>query len=385
MKIAFFTDTFFPQINGVTNTYGQLSKYLNEKKIEHLFFAPDYNDDQSQDCEFPVIRFKGITPKIYPECKLAFPSYGKVLEILLDFQPDLVHIATELGIGFCGLRAARELGLPIVMSYHTSFDIYLDYYHLRYLNKPLWSYMKWFHQFADVNFCPSLHTLHGLSMQGFANLNVWARGIDLHRFNPDHYSAATRSALGGQDHTVFLYVGRMAREKGLDTFVKGIERINKIHQKEITFVFTGDGPYLHDLMALNIPNMIFTGAKRGDELSQIYASCDVFVFPSGTETFGNVMLEAMASGLPGICVNRGGVTDFTVHRENALVCNDNDPESLAAAMEQLLDPALRQVIRQGALRTAKEKSWNSIFDQLMMHYKTTVEKSFHPMPGRIAG
>ncbi len=375
MKIAFFTDTFFPQINGVTNTLGYLSAYLTKRGIEHLFFAPEYPQEPDAPCDLPVIRFKGLAPRIYPECSIALPSYFVVMSKLKEFAPDVVHIVTEVGVGLSGLRAARALGIPVVMSYHTDFDKYLDFYNLKYLSNPLWGYMKWFHSFAEVNLCPSRDTLQCLEQRGIERLGIWSRGIDGERFSPEHASAALRSELGGEGKTVFLYVGRVAKEKGLDVLANSIKALNEKHQDHVLFVFTGDGPYLEELKNENIPNVCFTGAKRGRELSQIYASADAFVFPSGTETFGNVALEAMASGLPVVCVNAGGVTDFTRHHENAVVCEYGDGESLTQGIEQMLNPVLRAKLQQGALATAARRSWPAIFDGLMEHYHTAAEKA----------
>lgn len=374
MKIAFFTDTFFPQINGVTNTFHYLSNYLEKKGIDHIFIAPDYDTEQYDSGEIPVYRFKGITPSIYPECRLVFPQYSKVIEILSTFKPDLVHIATELGIGYCGLRASRELGLPVVMSYHTNYDKYLEYYNLIYLSKPIWSYVRWFHSFASVNLCPSYNTIRELTQRGFQGLDIWTRGIDMNAFSPTHYSDSVRDELGGRNKTVFLYVGRIAKEKGLDTLAASILKVNEKYKDDIMFVFTGDGPYLEELVSMNIENMVFTGPKRGKALAEIYASCDAFVFPSGTETFGNVMLEAMASGLPGICVDSGGITDFTVHGENTCVCKYRDVSGLSEAIIKMLTPDYRAKIREGALVTAKERNWDTIFDGLLATYEKAAEK-----------
>lgn len=375
LNIAIFTDTFYPQINGVTNTFGHLSKYLDQNHIEHIFFAPEYDEVDYDKSRFPVIRFKGIAPHIYPECRLAYPLQSRVVKELNDFQPDVVHIATEFGVGLSGLRAARELHLPIVMSYHTNYNQYLNFYNLNFISNAVWSYLRWFHSFAEVNLCPSENTLKQLEKLGFSGLDIWSRGIDLEQFNPDYRSDRIRSELG-DGKTIFLYVGRISVEKGLDTLVESIRIVNETHKDDVAFVFTGDGPYLQELSSLGIPNTVFTGAKHGRELAAIYASSDVFVFPSGTETFGNVMLEAMASGLPGICVDSGGVTDYAVHHENAFVCNYRDAASLADAMIQMLNPALREKIRQGAIETAKQRSWDTIFDGLMAHYESVAQKAY---------
>lgn len=372
MKIAFFTDTFYPQINGVTNTLGYLSAYLTDQGIAHVFFAPDYEGEAHDNKDLPVIRFKGIVPHIYPECRIAFPPYGKVLEYLQDFKPDIIHIVTELGIGFTGLRAARELGIPIVMSYHTNYDTYLDFYNLSYLSRPIWSYIRWFHNAALVNLCPSVHTKKELERHGIKNLDIWSRGIDAGRFCPSHYSEDIRTELGGAGKTLFLYVGRIAKEKGLDTLAESIRIVNQIDQDRVQFVFTGDGPYLEELQAMTFPNAVFTGPHRGLRLAQIYASCDAFVFPSGSETFGNVMLEAMASGLPGICADAGGVTDFTQHGVNAYVSRYRDADALAAAITAMTDKDLRETLRAGGLETARARSWQAIFKRLCETYEKTL-------------
>ena len=373
MRIAFFTDTFYPQINGVSNTLSYLSRYLRKRGVEHLFFAPDYGFESGECAGLPVARFWGFRPLIYPECRLSFVPLEKMTGLLADFAPDVVHIVTEATLGLSGLRAADALGVPIVMSYHTNFDQYLRFYHLTHLSQALWAYMKWFHGFALANLCPSRDTLEAMRRRGFQNLGIWSRGIDLERFSPSHASPELREALGGKDKTVFLYVGRVSAEKGLDVLAKSICTVNESHGGEAQFWITGDGPYRKEIESLGLPNVVFTGEKRGGELSRIYASADAFVFPSGTETFGNALLEAMASGLPAVCTDSGGVTDYAVPGKNALVCRYGDPDGLARAIADLLDPGLRNRIREQALRTAESRSWDGIFDSLMRRYAAAAE------------
>jgi len=375
MKIAYFTDTFYPEINGVTNTLNNLIAYLRKTGTEYLVFAPDY-DEECEAFEEAVIRFKGHRPLVNPSSRLALPNYKTVRNAIIEFDPDVIHITTELGIGLCGLRVARDLNIPIVMSYHTNFDSYLNFYGFGQMGKPYWGYMKWFHSFAEVNLCPSSDTLSTLEKRGFRNPDVWSRGIDSSVFSPECYSEDVRSRLGGAGKTVFLYVGRIAKEKGLDTLAKAIRIINEKHKDEIVFTFTGDGPYLKELEEMNIPNAVFTGFLQKKELAEIYASSDVFVFPSGTETFGNVLLEAMSSGLPVICTDSGGVTDFTNHLENAYVCRYKDCASLAFGMSEMLNnPELRCELKKEAFETADMRSWDYIFEGLISQYERALEKS----------
>lgn len=369
MKIAYFTDTLCPEINGVTNTLGYLKKYLGGKGIEHEVFAPGYGGDGSPE-EEDVIRFKGHRPFVYPNSCLAFPGHKAVQDAILDFEPDLIHITTELGVGYAGLRAARELDIPIVKSYHTNFDRYLKFYESASLDKPYWAYMKWFHSFSKINLCPSKDTALDLEARGFENLEIWSRGIDSSQFSPARYSESIRESLGGTGKTVFLYVGRLAREKGLDTLLDAARIINEKFTDKTVFVFTGDGPFKKELKEACLPNTVFTGFKRGDELASIYASSDIFVFPSGTETFGNVLLEAMSSGMPCICTDSGGVRDYTEHLDNAFVCRYGSAESLAYGMEVLMkDAALRKKIAASALKTAIKRDWDTIFDELVSRYE----------------
>ncbi len=375
MRIAFFTDTFLPQINGVSNTLYHFSRYLTQRKIAHVFFTPVYQHGETDEGEAPVVRFPSVPFALYPQVRLAVTTAAAVKKQLQDFEPDAVHIVTEFSMGLLGLKAARQLGLPVVMSYHTNFDQYLSHYGLALLEEPLWQYMKWFHSYAKLNLCPSENTLLKLAFRGIGNLAVWSRGIDSARFSPRFASPRLRRSLGGENRLLYLYVGRMSAEKGIDVYAESIRRFNQKHRDRVRFVFTGDGPYLHTLQDMRIDNAVFTGALRGQTLSEIYASCDVFVFPSDNETFGNVMLEAMASGTPGICTDAGGLKDFTAHGDNACVCAPRDAGALAEAMEAMMDERLRERIRAGALKTAGGRSWETIFDGLLRMYPAALPVS----------
>ena len=374
MKIAYFTDTFYPEINGVTNTLNNLSSYLQKNNYEYLVFAPDYDGRRGSN-EDNVLRFRGIPPLVNPNSRLALPNYRNVRNAILEFEPDIIHITIELGIGLVGLRVARELNIPIVMSYHTNFDSYLNMYEFGHLKRGYWKYINWFHSFAEANLCPSYDTLRTVEKKGFPNAGIWSRGIDSSKFSPSYYSNEVRSRYGWEGKTVFLYVGRLAKEKDLDTLAEAIKIINKEHLNEVVFAFTGEGPYMKDIEAMGLPNAMFTGFLQGAELAEVYASSDIFVFPSGTETFGNVLLEAMSSGLPVICTDSGGITDFTTHLENAYVCKYHNAENFAEGMSELLENLpLRNKLRAGGLETAEKRSWDYINDALIAQYEAVICK-----------
>ncbi|MFP3090977.1 glycosyltransferase family 1 protein [Treponema sp. TIM-1] len=382
MKIAYFTDTFMPELNGVTNTLTKLRSYLDRKSIQYAFFAPDYGRISEMDLvlqDKKVHRFRGITTSFSPESCLAFPQYREILGLCDEFKPDLVHVVTELGIGYKGMKYARSRNLPLVMSYHTDYSKYLRFFHLDFFKPLLEKYLAWFYRSAHRILAPSKHTLEQLFQKKYRNLGIWSRGIDTKRFNPLFRSREWREGLGIDDKFVFLYVGRLSPEKGLDTLVAAIEEIENRFPQKASFVFTGGGPYTDFIRQKNFSNVILTGFKTGPELSEIYASCDCFAFPSGTETFGNAPLEAMASGLPVAGIASGGVMDFLSHRKNALLCAEGDQkaftENLIAIME---NKTLRRGLAQNGRKLAQSRAWDTIFDDLLSVYRGLITDKQSP-------
>jgi glycosyltransferase involved in cell wall biosynthesis len=383
MKIAYFTDTFTPELNGVTNTLAKLRTYLDRKDIPYAFFAPDYGRKSGTD---PVLhnkevhRFRGITPALSPESCLAFPQYRKIFDLCGAFKPDLVHVVTELGIGYKGMQYARSQNLPLVMSYHTDYCKYLRFFHLDFLKPLLEKYLAWFYRSAHKILAPSKHTLEELFQKQYRNLGIWSRGIDVKKFNPLFRSQKWREGFGINDKFVFLYVGRLSPEKGLDMLLSAIKRIEGRFPQKAAFVFTGGGPYADLIRQKNLSNVILTGFKTGPELSEIYASCDCFAFPSGTETFGNAPLEAMASGLPVAGIASGGVTDFLFHKKNALLCADGDQkkftENLITIME---DKTLRRDLAENGRKLAQSRAWDRIFDNLLSVYRGLIGEKQSPV------
>lgn len=377
MKIAYFTDTFYPQINGVTNTLGKLEEYLKNKDIQHMFFTPGYPKDINSRNKRNVRRFKSVSFPLYPECRLSIPLYANISRLADRFKPDVVHLVTPLGIGFAGLRYARERGLPIVMSYHTNFDAYLKYYNLEFLEGAIWSFFKWFHSFSDANFCPSKDTMEILKSNGIENLKLWSRGIDTEVFNPKNKDMNLRARLNPEGRMMFLYVGRLAAEKDLDILLSSIKEISSTHPGKAQFVFAGDGPYAEEMKKSLSDNVVFTGYLKGQALADLYASCDAFVFPSTTETFGNVVLEAMASGLPVVTVNSGGVKDSVLDGVNGFLCKPRDTESFSEAVIKLLDnQSLVEKMSVNARKYTLTKSWDRIFAQLVSDYASVIDKVY---------
>ena len=390
MRIAYFTDTFTPEINGVTNTLGRLSRFLETKGVHHAFFTSDYSNGGVKEPDVlsgkkRVHRFPGIRFGVSPESCLAFPKKREIYGLCDRFAPDLVHVATEFGIGYKGMKYAVARGSPLIMSCHTDYCKFLKFHNLNAFEPAVDRYLKWFYGFSDKTLVPSKHTLGQLKHKGYTNLGIWTRGIDTSKFNAGYRSTDTRNALETGDKFAFLYVGRLSAEKGLDVLLHAIWEINRLYPGKTMFIFTGDGPYADNIRRSAFPNVVLTGFKQNKELSEIYASCDCFAFPSGTETFGNVALEAMASGLPVVGISNGGVTDFLEHNYNALLSGDRDKTTFTQNLITMMEnKELRHKLSENAVQTAYLKDWDGIFNELLKDYQAVIDRNTSTVRKRVS-
>ncbi|WP_138495492.1 glycosyltransferase family 4 protein [Paenibacillus pinistramenti] len=372
MRLALFTDTFLPQTNGVALTLSRLTKHLDRRGIEHILFTPkSAAEDRYPDSIRPIASIPFL---LYPECRLALPNLPFIRKQLEDFKPDLLHLATPFNLGLCGLRYAHTHDLPHVISYHTHFDRYLEYYRMNRIVPFYWKYMRWFHQSCDATFAPSHETINTLRMQGFQRLRLWSRGVDCDRYNPELRSPEVREKYGITAPLLLLYVGRIAPEKDITTLARAMQLLPESVRQQTHWLITGDGPMLPELRTLVPDNVTFTGYKHGEELAQLYASADLFVFPSSTETFGNVVAEAMASGLPVIGADAGGVQDLVQPGVTGSLVAPRSPEALAEEISRLAgQPALLAEMGREARKQALARSWPAIFDGLISGYEEVVE------------
>jgi glycosyltransferase involved in cell wall biosynthesis len=268
------------------------------------------------------------------------------------------------------------------MSYHTDYGKYLHYFRLDFLRRLVETYLAWFYRAAHRVLAPSKHTLEQLFQKQYRNLGLWSRGIDAEKFHPRFRSRKWRKQTGIDDKFIFLYVGRLSPEKGLDMLLYAIEEIESRFPGETAFVFTGGGPSAEIIRRKNFSNVILTGFKTGRELSRIYASCDCFAFPSGTETFGNAPLEAMASGLPVAGVASGGVTEFLFHGKNALLCAGGDKEAFTENLTAIMtDKTLRRKLAENGRKLAHSRTWDVIFDDLLGVYDALIQNGGNALGG----
>ncbi len=369
MKIAIFTDTFLPEINGVTKTLSKMRNYMDNKGIEYKFFVPG-DEAQKKD---NIVSFNSFKFFLYPERKIAIPRYREIKDNLDEFNPDIIFIVTPFAIGLMGLRYAKENGLPMVSNYSTDFPKYLRHYKLEILENALWTFFKWFHSYSYINLCPSTVTKLDMETHGIQNVELWSRGIETGEFSPQKRSEELRKQYcSDNNEKILLYVGRVAPEKELSVLMDSAKLLNK---KNLRFklLVIGDGPSKQEFENENIKNVVFVGYKTGDELKSYYASADIFTFPSSSETYGNVILEAMASGLPVVAPFAGGIRENLIDMENGIAFSSGDSQAMADKIEKIINnEELKNNLSKNAREHTLSKSWNEIYSNLFRRFREVI-------------
>ncbi len=372
MKIAIFSDTFFPDINGVARTLKRFTDYLDARNISYKIFATD--SCEMEDYPSNIHRFKSLSFFLYPECRLAFPNILRMKTELQKFSPDIIHVATPFNIGLCGLYFAKQWKIPLVGSYHTNFDQYLKYYDLQFLSKPIWKYMNWFHKPCLKLFVPSAETFKQLTRKGFDRLEIWPRGVDCQLFHPYYDQNEVRIRYELSRKYLLTYVGRIAPEKDVHTLLEVSRHLPKEISNKVDWLIIGDGPLRDELEQKAPVNMKFTGYLQGKQLAEVYSASDLFIFPSPTETFGNVVLEAMASGTPVIGVNAGGVKNIIQSGITGELCRPRGIEQFSHSIQKLLTNDSKR-IRMGweGRKYALMQKWDHVFEKMIWHYKEVIK------------
>ena len=366
IKVAYFAGSLQPGHDGVTRVLYKLIDYLKSYKIEGMFFSPIIPGKVEQSVQMYSV--PSITFPLYKEYKFAVPGQKYFEEKLKEFQPDLIHINSPCSLGYAAVKYGNRNGIPVAATYHTHFASYAKYYKIKAFENISWNYFRKIYNGCQMVYVPSEPILNELKYHGINNLKFLPHGVDTNAFNASYYSKEWKRRYKIEGKTAVLFVGRLVWEKDLATLAAAYNIIMAA-RNDVAFVIAGDGPIKNELMKL-MPEAVFLGYQSGETLAETYASSDIFVFPSTTETFGNVTLEAMASGLPPICAKEGGAYGVIDEGVNGLTTIPRDPEDLSKKIITLLDsPEKRHYLSSNAIRFAKEQTWDKIFQKLVDSYQ----------------
>lgn len=372
MRIAYFAESIPPMTDGVSRTMGRLFATLDSRDLPYRVYAP-----VRPETPFSLRERTQVLPSVpfglYKYYRISFPCRQQLIQDLDRFSPDLVHCTSPTPAAWEALDYCRKRRITVVASYHTQFVDYLKYYGIRALEGAGWLYLKWFYNHFRAVFAPSPTIIRDLANRGFRNLRYWPRGIDLDRFSPIHRDPELLRRVAPNGETVLLYVGRLVKEKDLDLLVSA-EEVLRMRGHRIKLVMVGDGPMMAELRN-RMPCAHFMGTLAGIELSRCYASADVFVFPSSTETFGNVVQEAFASGLPVVGVRSGGVSDLVRPGVNGYLAEPHQTLDFVEKIEMLLkDQAQRKRMGRTARLESRGNEWDVVHGRLIEDYRQLLEQ-----------
>jgi glycosyltransferase involved in cell wall biosynthesis len=345
MRIAIVSETFPPEINGVALTVAGLAQGLRDSGHTVQIVRPrqpEADDDAGADAESILVR--GARLPRYPGLQFGLPNARRLRQLWKGERPDAIYVATEGPLGYSALRAARSLGIPASTGFHTRFDDFARYYGFGFLTPVVFAYLRRFHRQGAATLVPTVELRDFLIDNKFGNVALLRRAVDTALFLPARRDEALRAQWGLRPNQLTLiYVGRIAPEKNLALAVRAFREIQKLH-RDARYVFVGDGPARAALTAEN-PDFIFAGIQRGTELARHFASADLFVFPSLTETFGNVTLEALASGLPTVAFDYGAAREHLDADCGRRVAFGDEEGFVRATIELVREDVMRPAIR----------------------------------------
>jgi glycosyltransferase involved in cell wall biosynthesis/predicted metal-dependent phosphoesterase TrpH len=369
LRALVFTDTL-AETNGVAGTMRQLAGASARLSMPVSIVAAGTGEPQPGVLAVEA-EWEAEIPG-YESLRLRFPSPRDILELVEGEAPEVVHVATPGPVGACGLLAAKLLGLPIVGSWHTELGPYaLHLTRDQLIADAFERYIEWFYRQCDIVLAPTTTVAHGLAARGFAEdrLRVWGRGVDAELFTPLRRSEGLRARLALDGAPLLLYVGRISDEKRLQVLIDAFSLLAG-DLPDLRLVIVGDGPAREQLETAAPKGVAFLGELRGRELAQVYATADVFCFPSTTDTFGQVLLEAAAAGLPSVAADAGGAPELVRQGATGLLVPPNDPRAFARALDELVrDPSLRSRLGAAAREWALDWTWGRSHAQLLDAYR----------------
>ena len=367
LRLAVVTETFPPEVNGVANSIGRICAGLLSRGVRLQIVRPNQPGEKgTKHCgQAEHLLVSGIGLPNYPAVRIGLPA-GKRLALAWRAQPpDIVHIVTEGPLGWSALRTANKLGITVTSSFHTNFQGYAAHYGAGWAARAVLAYLRHFHNQTGVTLVPTAQMRDELVARGISNLAVVGRGVDIGLFNPARRSQSLRKTFGAnEDAPVVLHVGRLAAEKNLAVLFAAFAAIRK-HRRDARLVIVGDGPERARLQH-RYPGCHFTGMLTGATLAEHYASADLFLYPSLTETFGNVTLEAMASGLAVVAFDYAAAREHLQHMVNGVRVPYGDTRGfIEMAATLALSRKRIQTIREQARIKAESLDWERVFDAFL--------------------
>jgi glycosyltransferase involved in cell wall biosynthesis len=366
LRVAFVTETYPPEINGVAITIERLVNGLRSENHDIQLVRPRHVIDAGRHFEegYQPVLTRGFPIPRYPELRMGAPASGLLTRCWKDNRPDLVHIATEGPLGWSALKVARKLNIPTTSDFRTNFDVYSRHYGVGWLKRPIGAYLKRFHNLTQCTMVPTAELGEELTRRGFHNVKVVARGVDTNLFNSKRRSTTLRQQWGVEEYQpVVLSVGRLAPEKNLSLLVQTYHQM-KSSNPDIRLVIVGDGPS-RDMIRKACPDAIFAGVQTGDVLATHYASADIFLFPSLSETYGNVTLEALASGLACVAFNYAAASERIRNGVNGLLAPCDEAHLFVDhAVKLASDDAQRLSLRLNAEQSVVPFDWKKIIGEV---------------------
>lgn len=372
MRIALFTEVFLPKIDGVVTRIVRTLDELSALGHEAIVFAP--GSPPPSYAGFEVVKVPSISFRpFYPEIKIGLPA-PSIAKKMVDFEPDVVHALNPAALAAYGVLAANRRNIPLLASYHTQLTSYTQKMHLNFLTGTARRWTSWLHSKADINLCTSPQMVTQIRNLGIKRVDLWPKGVDTNFFCPSAATKEMREMLadGHVDEPLAIYVGRVSNEKNIDDLLPVAQSMDNVR-----FAIVGSGPALNRLRSMFTgTNTVFTGYLRGHELASAYASADVFLFPSTTETLGFAGFEAMASGLPVIGANAGGIPDLIDDEKTGFLVPAEGVEKTKAIIDRLrrliYEPELRKQMGEAARAKAEQYSWRNATQALVGFYEQAV-------------
>jgi len=379
MKLALVTETFPPEVNGVSMTLGRLVKGLRERGYKVQVVRPKQDDEDEErdpgNSSSHELVVAGMPLPGYKGLRMGQPSAYRLLSEWRESPPDIVHVATEGPLGLTALWVASVLGIPASSTYHTNFHQYTGHYNIGLIRDFILVFLRIAHNSCGCTLAPTRQMANELKALGFKNMGVLSRGVDTVLFSPQRRDPALRSEWGAKEgDPVFAYVGRVASEKNIDLAIE-VYRKASDRLPNTAMVVVGDGPERRRLEKA-YPEIVFAGMRKGEDLARHYASADIFLFPSTTETFGNVVTEAMSSGLAVVTYDYAAGRELIRNGENGLLADYDDAADFKKLAERLCDLGVERFsgIRESARETATTVSWGRVVEDFQLSLEIVVKR-----------